>query len=412
MIAIVDCNTFYASCERIFAPQLKTHPIVVLSNNDGCVIALTAEAKALGIKRGAPYFEIRGVIKVGGVKVFSSNYALYHSISQRIMAILAEFSPQIEVYSIDEAWLNMDGLANRMALATQIRAYILQGVKMPVSIGIAPTKTLAKIANKKGKALVGGVFEMSDPAHIERILSDYDIADIWGIGRQLNKKLNQHGIHTALQLRNVDSKLARKIYNVGLERTVRELRGEACIDFETAPLPRMIMVCRMFGHKLYNQADIGEALCKYAAEGAKKLRANGLVAKQMTIFTQMSGKHGEHIRGYSTRYQFPSATDSTIDFSQFALAGLKQIFRPGKYMRAGIQLDMLTLKSATQFNLFGAAENPKHTAIMGLMDKLNAEYGTDTIGLAAAGIKRGWKMKQKMLSPRSTTRWEDMPKVR
>lgn len=412
MIAIVDCNTFYASCERIFRPDLRGKPIIVLSNNDGCVIALTAEAKALGIKRGAPFFEIRDLIKTKRVNVFSSNFALYHSISERIMAILTDFTPQIEVYSIDEAWLNMDGLANRHALAVEMRQYILQGVKMPVSIGIAPTKTLAKIANKKGKNLVSGVFELSHPAHIDRILHDYPIADIWGIGRQLNKKLNRLGIFTALQLRDADSRHMRKLYNVGLERTVRELRGEACIDFETTPLPRMIMVCRMFGKKLYNQSDIGEALCKYAAEGAKKLRANGLVAKQMTIFTQMSGKHGERLRGYSTRYQFPSATDSTIDFSQFALAGLRQIFRSGGYVRAGIQLDMLTLKSETQFNLFGSSENSKHTAIMGLIDTLNTEYGSDTIGLAAAGIKRGWKMKQEHLSHRATTCWAEMPKVR
>lgn len=237
MIAIVDCNTFYASCERIFRPDLRGKPIIVLSNNDGCVIALTAEAKAIGIKRGAPFFEIRDLIKAKQVKVFSSNFALYHSISERIMAILTDFTPQIEVYSIDEAWLNMDGLDNRLKLALEMRAYILQGVKMPVSIGIAPTKTLAKIANKKGKNLVSGVFELSNPAHIDRILDDYPIEDIWGIGRQLNKKLNSLGIFTAKQLRDADSKQMRKLYNVGLERTVRELRARHALTLKPRPCP-------------------------------------------------------------------------------------------------------------------------------------------------------------------------------
>lgn len=413
MIAIVDCNSFYASCERIYRPDLRNVPVVVLSNNDGCVIALTADAKAMGIVRGAAFFEVRGLIRAKGIKVFSSNYVLYHSISERIMSILAEFTPQIEVYSIDEAWLNMDGLADRVDLAKQMRATILQWVKMPVSIGIAPTKTLAKIANKIGKKRADGVCELAVPEYIDHVLDGYDIADIWGIGRALNRRLQGHGIYTAKQLRDAPTRWVRKLNSVGLERTVRELRGEPCIDFETAPLRATVMVSRMFGKKLYNKAEIKEALCKYCGHAALKLRKGGLVAKHMTIFIRTTSD--DNFRGVSRscKFDFDSGTDSTIFLSKMAGQMLDQIFKAGpRYMKAGIMLDGLTLKDQTQFSLFNDAETPKQDLVMSAIDKINTKFGNDKIGLLSAGINREWKMKQEYLSPRYTTRWADMPIVR
>lgn len=331
-----------------------------------------------------------------------------------MMAIFSEYAPSIEVYSIDEAWLDMSGFDKpnqRYDLACELRSSVLQWIKMPVSIGIAPTKTLAKIANKLSKKMESGVFELVLQPHIDFVLSEFDIGDIWGIGRQLLKKINQHGIYNAKQLRDSDPKWVRTLYNLGLERTVRELRGESCIDFETAPLPRTVMVSRMFGKKIYNKHEIGEALCKYSDHAGRKLRKSNLVAKQMTIFISMATKQGERGIGYSTRIQFENSTDSTIYFNKFALAALNQIYRPGAYVRAGVFLDHLTLKSETQFNLFSKAETPKHDTIMELMDTLNKRLGSDTIGLAATGINRNWKMKQELLSPYYMTRWNDLPIV-
>ena len=236
----------------------------------------------------------------------------------------------------------MNGLSDRYALACQIRKSVLDWVRMPVSIGIAPTKTLAKVANKIGKNKPSGVCELCPKEYTDYILSNFDISDIWGIGRQLSKKLNIHGIYTAKQLSEASDRWVRKLYNVGLERTVRELRGEPCIDFETAPTPKTIIVSRMFGKKLYNQSEIGEALAKYCGHAATKLRKNNLVAKNMTIFIQATEGYGKNGNNYSCRYNFDNGTDSTIFLSQMAHRMLGQIFRPTKkYLRAGIMLDQL-----------------------------------------------------------------------
>lgn len=412
MLALVDCNSFYASCERIFRPDLINKPIVVLSNNDGCVIALTNEAKKLGISRGAAYFEVKDLIRVRNVALFSSNYTLYHAISERIMDILKTHTTEIEVYSIDEAWLNMDGLPDRHLFAKEIRQDVLLSVKMPVSIGIASTKTLAKIANKIGKKRASGVYELMHQDHIEHTLKQTNVGDIWGVGRQLNKKLQIYGIFTAYDLSNVSDKWVRKLYNVNLARTVRELRGEPCIGFETTPTPKSIVVSRSFGKKLYNENEICVALSNFCNQAAKKLRDNELVAKDFAISISTSANFNSNNKRFSCRYCFEDGTDSTILFHKMARRMLKQIFRSQyKYCRAGISLDNLTFKKNTQYNLFSEADKPKHDLIMSTMDLINDKFGKGKLGLLSSGINTEIQ-NRKFLSPNYLSEWDELPKTK
>lgn len=413
MIAIVDCNSFYASCERIFDNNVRNSPVVVLSNNDGCIVALTVEVKKLGVKRGQPYFQVKRMLKQHDVMVFSSNYTLYHSISQRIMSVLSEYTHQMEEYSIDEAWLNFNGLSDRVNLALKIRHHILQGIKMPVSIGIAPTKTLAKVANKLSKSSVHGVLELSNQDHIDAALFNLPVGDIWGIRVKLQRALSARNIFTATQLRALDLEEAQRLRNVTLVRTIRELRGEKCIGFETVPVPKRIMVQRAFGYKVFSKHEIGEALCKYAAEAAIKLRSNNLVAKQMTVIIETATDNFSiPSRIYNKRITFPYPTDSTIEFNKHALNTFENIYVKDKYRRAGISLENLFPKSEMPVQMFGLAKSAAHESLMKVIDSTNSKIGKDTLRLASTGITRNWLAGSSFLSKKSTTKWPHIPKVK
>lgn len=413
MIALVDCNSFYASCERIFDHIVRNSPVVVLSNNDGCIVALTPEVKKLGIKRGQPYFQVKRMLKQHRVMVFSSNYTLYHSISQRIMSILSEYTHQMEEYSIDEAWLNFSKTPGRIDTAIKIRHHILQGVKIPVSIGIAPTKTLAKVANKLSKNSEFGVLELSQQEHIDAALVNLPVGDIWGVGIKLQHALSTRQIYTAAQLRALDLDEARCLRNVTLVRTIRELRGESCIELETIPTPKGIMVKRAFGYKVNNKHEIGEALCKYAAEAAIKLRSSQLVAKQMTIIIETAtDDFSIPSRIYNRRITFPYPTDSTIEFNKYALQTFEKIYVKDKYRRAGIFLENLFPKSEMQVQMFGHAKTMTHETLMKVMDGTNLKFGKDVLRLASTGIDRHWLANSALLSQTWTTKWSHIPKVK
>ncbi len=419
MLALADCNNFYASCERVFEPRLENCPIVVLSNNDGCIIARSNEAKALGIKMGAPFFEIRQMLKRHHVTVRSSNYALYGDMSQRVMSVLSDFTPNIEVYSIDEAFLDLSGfplpdLGNHVQT---IQRHVEQWTGVPVSIGVARTKTLAKIANRRAKKfhLNTGTLVLDDSHEIEEALEHTEVGDVWGIGWRYARMLNQHGITTALHLRDArDSWIRQRMGVVGL-RTVMELRGTLCLDMETQPPDKKsIMVSRMFSRQVLILDELREAVSTYADRAAEKLRHAGMVTNGIRVFIETS-RHGTAKKQYanSAGAAFPAPTDHTGEIGKAALAGLGRIYRPGYgYKKAGVLLFDLVRQERQQLSLFFPAPPERAGRAMMALDTVNGRFGRGTLRYGSSGIKRGWHMKQSFRSPHYTTNWQDLPKVR
>lgn len=420
IFALVDCNNFYASCEKLFRYDLKNTPIVVLSNNDGCVVARSKEAKALGIKMGVPVFQIQDVIQQHNIQVFSSNYALYADLSNRVMRTLESLAPRVEVYSIDEAFLDLTGLDTLtplLDLGQKIKHNVDQWIGIQVCIGIAPTKTLAKLANHAAKKYpaTGGVVDLTSAERQQRLMAITPARDIWGVGRKLTKQLENIGIHTALDLANCSTALIRQQFSIVLERTVRELNGESCLALEEVPASKQQIMCsRSFGRKISRFEQMCQAVTQYTERAAEKLREEQQHAKVLTVFVQTSPFNAEN-SSYSNSASGELITPSSDsrDLNQLALQLLKRLWRDGyHYNKAGVMLSDFYSQNTYQADLFSAAnKRPQSDKLMQVVDEIN-QRGLGRIFLARQGINNVWRMQRDYLSPAYTTRWEDIPRVK
>ena len=417
MFALVDVNSFYASCETVFRPDLRGKPIVVLSNNDGCIISLSKEAKKLGIKMGAPYFKHREELTRHNVVVFSSNYALYGDMSRRVMETLALISTRVDEYSIDEAFVDVTGINACMTLeqlGRDIRDRIYQDTHLRVGVGIAPTKTLAKLANWAAKrwTKAENVMDLSAPLRQRELMKRVKVEEVWGVGRRLSKKLNLMGIDTALQLAETPTVLIRKHFGVVLERTVRELCGEPCLAFdEVIPNRQNILCSRSFGDRITDYHDMREAIANYAARAAEKLRSERQYCRHIGTFIRTS-PHDPHHPYYANAASqtLITPTADSRDIIQATLNCLDRIWVPGKrYMKGGVMLGDFFSDGVAQFDLF-AEYQPRHNSeqLMALIDKMNA-HQRGALWFAGQGIQKPWAMKREMLSPAYTTRLSDLP---
>lgn len=421
MIALIDVNNFYVSCQRVFEPKLIGKPVVVLSNNDGCVVARSAEVKALGIKMGAPWHQLRDIAQQHGIIARSSNYALYADMSHRVMTILARFSPQQEVYSIDECFLNLAGLTqDHTELGQDIRRTILQWTGLPVCVGIAPSKTLAKLANHiaKKQAAFHGVCEWQKMTRQEQDhqMQTLPTSEVWGIGRKISEKLAHEGILTIADLRASNAEQIRQRHSIVVQRTVHELRGIPSIELEeSTPDKQQILCSRSFGQPIYTEQELGEAISTYIARASEKLRQQGSLAGSLAVFIRTNPFRPKDPQ-YSQHILVPltQASDDTLKLTRAALWILKRIYRAGfAYAKAGVMLCDLQPRTAVQGHLFLQTTNPiKRAALNQVMDEINRQWGRGSIRVASAGFKQGWKMRQNHVSPYWTTRWEDIPVAR
>ena len=417
MFALVDVNSFYASCETVFRPDLKGKPVIVLSNNDGCVIARSAEAKKLDIGMGGPYFKIKDVLRRHNVHVFSSNYALYADMSLRVMTILEEMAPAVEIYSIDEAFMNLTGVRNCRVLeefGREIQDRIKRETHLAVGGGIAPTKTLAKLANHAAKkwSKTGGVLDLSNLERQKKLMALVDVEDVWGVGRRIGKKLNAMGINTALDLSEQSTWVIRKHFNVVLERTVRELRGEPCLELEEfAPVKQQIVCSRSFAGRITEYADMREAVCNYAVRAAEKLRGERQYCRQIGVFIRTSPHaEGEIFYGNQAIIKVLTPTNDSRDIIRVATEALDRIWREGcRYMKAGVMLGDFFSQGVAQLNLFDDIQPQANSeTLMRVIDGIN-QSGTGKLWFAGQGIQKSWAMKREMLSPAYTTRYADLP---
>ncbi len=417
MFALVDVNSFYASCETVFRPDLYGRPVVVLSNNDGCVIARSREAKAVGITMGAPYFKIQQVIRQHGVIAFSSNYALYSDMSARVMTILEQLAPGIEIYSIDEAFLSLKDVQPSIALeefGQFVRDHIRKLTGLNVGVGIAPSKTLAKLANHAAKLWhkTRGVVDLSNPERQRKLLALMPVAEVWGVGRRTAKKLEMMGITTALQLAEANPSLIRKNFSVVLERTVRELCGEACLAVtEFAPTKQQIICSRSFSERITEYQSMHEAVCSYAEKAAEKLRKEHQYCRYISTFIKTSPfatNETYYSNVASTRLTLP--TLDSRDIISAALKCLAAIWRPGhRYLKAGIVLGEFSSHGIAQLGLFDECKPRINSEqLMATIDSIN-QSGKSKIAFIGQGINPEWQMKREMLSPAYTTRVTDIP---
>ena len=419
--ALVDCNNFYVSCERVFNPRLNNIPVVVLSNNDGCVIARSNEAKALGIKMGSPAFKNRDLFEKHGVKVYSSNYTLYGDMSCRVMSCLAGFVPDMEIYSIDEAFLLLNNLPEQPdSFARDIRESILKWTGIPVSIGIGPTKTLAKLANRFAKKHPehGGVLDLTDNPRFQEYLELTDIEDIWGIGRRYSLLLKSYGVRTARDFsRQQRDWVTSRMTVTGLQ-TLLEIQGKACFDLERTTKPnKTIISSRSFGRQVGSHEELREALAGYVVRAVRKLRAQGSVCSNLTVFVH-TNKFREDLPQYinSRMTRIPYPTDYTPVLIRHAHNVLREIYRQGYiYKKAGVMLAGIEPKKCRQLTFFmpSREREKKEQKVMAVMEKINTRWGRGTIKPAAAGTnkdsKKTWKMQRNMLSPGYTTCWSELP---
>jgi DNA polymerase V len=417
-IAIVDCNNFYASCERVFEPKLAGKPIIVLSNNDGVIVALSNEAKSLGIKGFSPLFKVKDLVEKHNVAVFSSNYTLYGDISHRIITTLEQFSPNVEVYSIDEAFVYLDGmkLEDITDYCIEIRKTIKKWIGIPVSIGIAYTKTLAKLANRRAKKNPNfdGVLNLIDNPDLESHLKAVEVGDVWGVGRKYNKVLNCHNIYTAYDLSIANHQWIKKKMTVQGLRTVQELNGIPCISAEyTPPDKKGIISSRSFGRYITEKNELAEAIATYTTRAAEKLRLQRSLANVIQVFLRTNPFKDTPQYHNGCQVILPISTDFTNELIEYALKGLEQIYKPGYlYQKAGIMITGIVPKNIEQISLFDTVDRVKQQKISDLMDKINLEMGSGSIVFASTGIKREWKMKRELKSPQFTTRWEEIPDVK
>ena len=414
-IALIDCNSFYVSCERLFNPKIRRLPVVVLSNNDGCIISRSNEAKALGIKMGEPYFKARNIIIKNNVQVFSSNYSLYGDISRRVMRTLKRFNSKIEVYSIDEAFLDLSNFSDKEVkdVGKEIRNTVLQWTGIPTSIGIAETKTLSKVANHIAKKQKSGVVSLVNIKDLDPILEKVEVRDIWGVGKQLSKFYIKNGIYNAKQLKNASNTWIKKTKNVLSSRTAMELRGVPCIEIETKQAKRKsCCVSRSFGKKVEKLRELKESVTSYCLNAAEKIRSESLVCKSITVFIRTSPFQNKGVfYSNSKTIDFPIATNNSIEIVKNALAGLDLIYKDGfKYQKAGIILSGLS-DSEKGNSLFKSTKDERIKNLMQSIDNTNYRYGRSTISLASAGINKKWSMRRQYSSKIDTADFYSLPKI-
>lgn len=419
MFALIDGNNFYVSCHRAFEPALEGKPVVCLSNNDGCAVSRSNEAKALGVKMGQPWFQLQDLVKKHGLIGLSSTYELYADMSARMMAILGRFSPDQEIYSIDECFLGMDGFErwDRVAYAQAMRQQVRQWIGIPVCVGIGESKTLAKLANhcaKKGHAGKDGVCDLTLLSQAERsaVFQGISVSEVWGIGPRLTKSLAERGITNVEYLRSANAKVLRREYSVVVERTIAELNGEACIGLDDAPPPKQeIQSSRSFGTYVEDLPSLEEAVATYVATAAVKLRSQGSVAGRVQVYVRTNpfkANAAQYQKAIVVPLSIP--TDDTLRLTQAALWGLRRIYRHGYlYQKAGIALMELQRQDTVQPDLFTTARD--NTRLMATMDKINRLWGKGTLRSAAEGMHRSWSMKREKMSPQYTTRWDQLPRV-
>jgi DNA polymerase V len=426
IFALADCNNFYVSCERVFQPHLEGRPVVVLSNNDGCVVSRSNEAKQLGIKMGVAFFEVKDEAEKNGVIALSSNYSLYADMSRRVMETLCNFTPEIEVYSIDEAFLNLAGLSENLTnYGRKIRETVRQWTGMPVSIGIAETKTLAKIANRVAKrsaeaacreppGRTAGVFELTDATCIDEILAQTNVENVWGVGIKSTLKLKKAGINTALSLRDADVEWIQRQFGIVGVRTVYELRGTSCYELEEQPpTKKSVIVSRIFGRKVETIEELKEAMACYAARAGEKLREEGLAASVMIVYVMTSRFVDKRKRYFNSHtVAFPTATNYTPELIDYATKAVERLYRKGfQYNKAGVILGGLVPQANVQGNLFDKVDRQKAMALMQAVDAVNARLPFTPLRWAAEGIGQPWQAKFTKRSKRFTTRWDELPEV-
>ena len=415
-IALIDCNSFYVSCERLFKPKLLNKPVVVLSNNDGCVISRSNEAKALGIKMGEPFFKVKDLVSKHKVFVFSSNYALYGDLSRRVMKILKTFSPNVEIYSIDEAFLDLSFVEENKTeeLAKEIRNRILKWTGIPTSVGISNTKTLSKVANHIAKKNNTGVMYL-DPKYSDEYLKKFEIQDIWGVGRQLTKFFIKNNILTAFDLKNVSNTWIKKSTNVLSAKTVMELRGIPCIDLMPYSEKRKsCCVSRSFGRKVSNLEELKEAITAHALNATEKIRTDEQITRSITVFIRTSPFNKDK-RYYSNSHtiELPIDTNNSLEIVKYALEALDKIYKPGHlYQKAGIILSKLKDADKFERNLLTPIIQKDLKRLMSAIDLTNTKYGRYSISLAQAGINKSWKMRRQHSSKIDTASFYDLPTIR
>lgn len=423
VFALVDVNNFYVSCERVFQPKLEHVPMVVLSNNDGCAVARSNEVKALGVKMGVPWFKIKDLSRQHGILAYSSNYPLYGQMSDRVVSILRGFSPDMEVYSIDESFLRVERVLHLYGgaepMGHQMRNRIRQWTGLPVCAGFGKTKTLAKFANHLAKknAVFDGVcnLESLTEAEVEEWMTKYEVGEVWGVGRRIAPKLAGLGIHTVLDLRNAPSKRIREHFGVVLERTCDELKGVSCLDLEDIAQPKQqIMVSRSFGASVQDFDELAEAVSTHVASAAQKLRAQGSEAGAIYVFVMTNRFRPEQPQNNAGRMvPLAEPVDDTIALTKAALKGLKTIYKARfEYKKAGVLLTALSGRSNRQGQLFGEAPiSAKSERLMASLDAINKKFGTGKLRTGAAGFQQRWGMRAGNRSQRYTTRWTELPVV-
>ena len=416
-IALIDVNNFYVSCERVFNPKLKNKPVVVLSNNDGCAISRSNEAKALGVVMGAPWFKMQDLVKQHGIIGLSSNYALYADMSNRVMTMLNDFSPNQEVYSIDECFLDLTGFNRDLKeYGQEMRSRILKWTGLPVCVGVGATKTLAKLANHiaKKQSRFDGVCNLNTLAENElnKVFSNIEVGEVWGVGRRLALKLKGLGISTVLDLKRADPEYLRGQFSVVMAKTVSELNGIVCIELEEIPPPRkQILSSRSFGHRVRDLNSLAESITLYMSRAAEKLRKQNAFAGSVHVYIRTSPfKLDEPHYSNGMTIPMPSPSDDSRQLVKIALWALKRIYRPGfNYAKAGVMLSEILPKAGVQNDLFSQpATNLKSEALMSAIDAINRKMGRESIKLASEGFKRPWKMKQWNKSPSYTTDWREV----
>jgi len=417
-IALVDCNSFYVSCERLFNPSIIKKPVVVLSNNDGCVISRSTEAKALGIKMGEPYFKVKKIVIKNDVKVFSSNYSLYGDISRRVMKTLKQFSPQIEIYSIDEAFLNLSSVKDENLLdhGNKIRKTILKWTGIPTSIGIASTKTLSKAASHIAKKERSGIVSLINSKKIDKFLMKIKINDIWGVGKQLTKFYTKNGIDTAYQLKNVSNGWIKKNTNVFGSRTAMELKGISCIPLDVHEEKRKnCCVSRSFGKKVTNLEELKESVTTHCLNAAEKIRSDNQTAKKITVFIRTSPfQKDKNYYAKAKDIDLAFRTNDSIELVKTALVALKCIYKDGyRYQKTGIILSNLKDVDFYRKNLFSTINSDeKRKKLMKAIDHTNTKYGRNALSIAQAGLKKRWNIKRQHSSKIDTACFELLPAVK
>jgi DNA polymerase V len=413
-VALIDCNSFYVSCERLFNPKINNKPVVVLSNNDGCVISRSTEAKKIGIKMGEPYFKVKELVKKNNVHIFSSNYALYGDLSRRVMKTLKSFSDRIEIYSIDEAFIDLTHVEEKEVenYGKEIRERILRWTGIPVSVGVSNTKTLSKIANHIAKKNKTGVIYLKE--NIDESLKNFNISDIWGVGKQLSKLYIKNGIDTAYKLKNISNSWVKKSTNVLGAKTVMELRGISCIDLETQEIKRKsCCVSRSFGKKVESLDKLKESVITHCLNAAEKIRNDNQITKSITIFIRTSpfDKYRKYYSN-SITLDLPVGTSNSLELVKTAINGLKKIYKYGYfYQKAGIILSKLANATENELNLLSPIMEKKSKTLMKAIDFTNAKYGRNAVSIAQAGINNSWKMRREHSSKIDTASFDSLPKI-